>query len=459
MSTLPIRIRLAAWYSGILAISLGAFAMAGYAGMRHSVRVTLDAALQQHIEGVRAILAEDAPQGLPALEDELMEYADGVGSQGRLRVNDVHGKAIFASSDTEMTRIDGRLEAYPGYVRIGRQRFRVDRETLEVGGKSYDVTVAASTQDFDRALNNFRIVLGLSVPILLCAAAAGGYWLSGRALAPVDEMTRAAEAIGAQDLGKRLRVPPTQDELERLASTLNSMLARLEAAFQQVARFTADASHELRTPVAVMRTSAELALRKTRTEDEYREALTQIVQESDKVSRLIEQLLTLARADAEPAMLALRRTELRGALENACTEAAPLAEAKQLSFCKQIAGDQPLWVEGDANSLERLFLILLDNAVKYTPSGGKIEVRLGRENGFAVAEIRDTGMGIAASDTPHIFERFYRADKARSRESGGTGLGLAIGRWIAEAHRGEIRVSSEPAKGSCFVFRIALSQP
>lgn len=452
MRKLPIRARLAVWYWAILALSLGTFAAAGYLAMKRSVRITMDAALAQHVEGVRAILVEDAPQGMAALKDELQEYADGVGTQGRLLVTDESGQAIFVSPDMDLR--PGRHSTVPAeFERIGQQRFRVLRKSVEAGGKHYAVTVASSTVDFDRALENFRITLWVAAPFFLIAGALGGYWLSRRALAPVDEITQAARDIGPQELSKRVTVPPTGDELERLATTLNGMLARLEAAFQRVTRFTADASHELRTPLAVMRTSAELALRQRRSEAEYREALEAVVHESDKVADLIEQLLTLARADSIPAQLPMQRVALREALQRACEEAEPLAAAKRLSFEKQIPAEE-MWVQGHAASLERLFLILLDNAVKYTPAQGRIEVRLGRQNGFAVADIRDTGIGIEADDIPHIFERFYRADRARTREAGGAGLGLAIGQWIAAAHHAEIRVTSEPAKGSSFEVRI-----
>lgn len=292
-------------------------------------------------------------------------------------------------------------------------------------------------------------------PIFLALAAVGGYWLSRRALAPVDQMTRAARSIGAQDLSQRLAVPRASDELQRLAATLNEMLARIETAFQRITQFTADASHELRTPVSVMRTNAEIVLRKPRSEAEYREALSRILDESEKVSRMIEQLLLLARADSTGGLLPMTRNDVATAFDVACREARVLAEAKNLAFQESVP-PTPLWVQGDTASLERLFMILLDNAVKYTAAGGRIDVHLGADDGFAVADIRDTGTGIAPEDISHVFDRFYRVDRARSRESGGTGLGLAIGRWIAEAHRGEIRVESTLGKGSTFQVRIPL---
>jgi heavy metal sensor kinase len=345
---------------------------------------------------------------------------------------------------------------HPFTARIGNARYRFLHDRVDVRGTQYDVEVASSMQDYDHALERFRIVMYFAAPAFLILAALGGHWLSRRALAPVDEITRAARTIGGQDLSKRIAIPRSSDELRRLADTLNEMLARLEAAFQRVSQFTADASHELRTPVSLVRTSAELALRKPRSDAEYCESLARILDESERISRLIDQLLLLARTDSASATLSAVRTDLAAPLQAACAEARALAEAKDLNFSETIPSS--IWVQGDTASLHRLFRILLDNAVKYTHSGGEINVRLRSDDGYAVADVRDSGIGIAPQDLPHIFERFYRSDPARSRESGGTGLGLAIGHWIAQAHQGEIRVESLPGKGSNFEVRIPLSR-
>jgi signal transduction histidine kinase len=332
-----IRARLAAWYSLILALSLCTFGGTGYLAMRHSNRVTLDGGLEQRIEGIRAIISQDAPKGHAALEDEIYEFATGVGSKGRVRVAEAGGRFIFASPGMESPssneqRHEGKVSRPFSYENFGGQRFRVLRKKIEVAGTPYNVEVASSTEDFDRALERFRLMLALAVPFVLVLAALGGDWMGRRALAPVDELTNAARSIEAHDLAKRLVIPQTGDELERLAETLNEMLERLEGAFHRITKFTADASHELRTPVSVMRTGAELILRKPRTGEEYREALSQILLESEKVSQLIEQLLILARTDAGPAVLPLTRTDLTETLLSACQEASPLAEAKQLTF-------------------------------------------------------------------------------------------------------------------------------
>ena len=274
----------------------------------------------------------------------------------------------------------------------------------------------------------------------------------------MDQITQTARTISAQNLSSRLVVPESRDELQRLSETLNSMLDRLEAAFKKITQFTADASHELRTPVAVMRTRAELSLRKARSADEYRDVIAEVLTELEKTSTLIEQLMFLARADSGAETLHFMATDVAGVLREACHQGSALAEAKQIAFRERIPGAS-MMIEGDASSLRRLFLILIDNAVKYTPASGEVEVSLQRNGKYAIAEVRDTGIGIAEADLPNVFERFYRADKARTRELGGVGLGLSIGRWITEVHDGAIEVRSTPGRGSIFQVRLPLSKP
>ena len=309
--------------------------------------------------------------------------------------------------------------------------------------------------DFYDAVNRFRLVLLFSVPVLLLVASTGGYWLSRKAVAPVGEIARAAQLISEHELSRRLPILQTGDELQSLSETLNEMFGRLERAFKRVTQFTADASHELRTPVALMRTRTEIALRKQRSEADYRETIVRIHQELERTSALIENLMTLARADSGGEALQVTSTSLNDVLREISEPARLLAGAKSIDYEEQLP-ETPLPVSGNAAFLRRLFLILIDNAVKYTPSGGRISVVLDVNGGSAVTEIRDSGIGISPSDLPHIFERFYRDDTSRSRESGGAGLGLSIAKWIAEAHRGNITVTSRIGEGSIFRVHIPL---
>ncbi len=459
MKSLPIRVRLTAWYSLILALSLGVSGSVAYFAMSHSINAAIDGGLRQRLDGIRTIMARTAPQGRDAIVDELNEYDEGQGGRGLVSVIDEDGGVIYASAGMAALRMpDQRArEAKPFYAKLHDEEFRVLREPINVAGRTYEIEVATYTEDFDRATDRFRKVLYSIAPAFLVLAALGGYWISRRALAPVGKIIGDARRIGVTSLSERLTVSRSGDELERLTDTLNEMLGRLEASFQRVIQFTADASHELRTPISVMRANAEITLRKPRTESEYREALSQILGETESLSRLVEQLLDLARADSGATALAMVRTNLNEALRKAYRQAQVLAEQKDLKITAQLP-EQPVWVPGDAAALERLFLIFIENALKYTPPGGHVDVRLRSQEGLAITEIRDSGIGIAAHDIPHIFERFYQADPSRSRANGGRGLGLAIGRWIAQTHGGDISVESEIAKGSSFQIRLPLAQ-
>jgi signal transduction histidine kinase len=268
-------------------------------------------------------------------------------------------------------------------------------------------------------------------------------------------MTSTARSISEHSLSKRLVRLDTGDELERLAETFNQMMDRLEGAFKRITQFTADASHELRTPTALIRTAAELSLRRDRDSAEYRETLRQVLEEAQRMGILIESLMTLARMDSGAESLNYSTVDIASILREASSASQPLADTKQIHFEREIP-NEPILVSGDPHALRRLFLILIDNAVKYTPANGQVSITLHRNGNDVAAKVRDTGIGIAHEDLPLIFERFYRADKARSRESG-VGLGLSIARWVADAHRGSIRVESVVGHGSIFEVRIPIS--
>jgi two-component system, OmpR family, heavy metal sensor histidine kinase CusS len=461
MITLPIRLRLTAWYFAVLAVMLSAFGVSAYFAMRHSIRKTVDEELQIRAEGVHQLIERDIQRGhKDDLPEGLREHTELRSGGALLQVSDDQGNWLYRStvmSDYGVPR--------PTTIRKRATEFmgkdvplRIWNEKVSVGGQSYLIQSAFEMDDFYEALHDFALLLFISIPTLLLCAAAGGYWISTRALAPVDQITQTARTISAQNLSSRLVVPPTGDELQRLSETLNGMLDRLEAAFKKISQFTADASHELRTPVAVMRTRAELSLRKARSAEEYRDVIAEVLAELEKTSGLIEQLMFLARADSGTETPHFAATNVTDVLREACHQGSALAEAKQIAFEEKISTDS-LWIQGDASSLRRLFLILIDNAVKYTPASGHIEVSLQRNDRFAIAEVRDTGIGIAEADLPNVFERFYRADKARTRELGGVGLGLSIGRWIAEVHAGTIEVHSSPGHGSTFQIRLPIAKP
>ncbi len=264
-------------------------------------------------------------------------------------------------------------------------------------------------------------------------------------------MTQAARSIGIDNLARRLRVPGTGDELQRLAETWNEMLGRLQNSVARLSQFTADASHELRSPIAFIRTASEIALRQQRSAEAYRETLRQIHDESERTSRLIEELLVLARADSGSG-LQLAPVDLREVVDQVCRQENVQARYKDLDLAVHVP-DGAVTIQGNDPAIRRLIHALLDNAIKYTPAGGRIEVSLDQGREGVELAVRDTGIGIAQADLPRVFDRFYRADKARSRDEGGCGLGLSIAQWIARCHRAEISAESNAGRGS--VFRIA----
>jgi signal transduction histidine kinase len=291
------------------------------------------------------------------------------------------------------------------------------------------------------------------VPILLLISSLGGYWLSRRALRPVDRLTATARSISIRNISERLPVTATGDELQRLAETCNDMLGRLEASVNQIKQFTADASHELRGPLSFTRTIAEVALKNPQIDPESRRAFDDIVSETANTALLLDDMLTLARADAVPFSVPLEPLNLSSLVEDVCAIAGPMAAERSLAF--EVSQPLPaVSVLGDAPSLRRLLWILLDNALKYTNPSGRIAVSLVAATESATLLVADSGIGISPSDLPHIFDRFYRADPSRGMVEG-NGLGLAIAKWIADSHRVEISVTSQERKGTAFRMTFA----
>ncbi len=461
MKRLPLRIRLTVWYSVILALTLCVFGLIAVLAMRKSIETTVDETLRDQVAGVSRLMEEVLPEGGERLDAELGEHVDlAIGSTDLVQISDENGNWVYRSPAMAHYNVPAQTQEARKYATLIVQGMplRLLNTTIQIHGHSYRLQAGERMDDFYEATARFEWVLFVTTPLLLIFAAAGGYWMSRRALNPVDEIIRKAQGISEHSLSSRLAVPRTGDELQRLSETLNKMLERLETAFRRITRFTADASHELRTPVALMRTRAEIALRKPRDEGEYRETLAQNLRELERTSDLIEKLMLLARADSGTEAVQRTQMDLTALVRESYRQGQELGESKQLVF-QQNLPNQALWIEGDAHSLRRLFLILIDNAVKYTPAQGQITVSLAGRDGFAFAEVADTGIGIAEEDLPHIFERFYRADKARSRESGGAGLGLSIALWIAQAHSGTLEAESKPEAGSVFRLRIPLARP
>jgi two-component system, OmpR family, sensor kinase len=332
------------------------------------------------------------------------------------------------------------------------------RRAKDPDGDVYWVRAGQSVNPLEKARLKLLLLIGIAVPVVLLLGSYGGLLLANQALRPVDRITRAAEQIGAGDLTERVPLPSRMDEIGRLAATFNNMIARLQAAFERQRQFTSDASHELRTPLAVMRGDIEIALRRTRSIDEYQQVLTSNLEEIVRLSRLVDDLLTLARADV--GTTALQREPL--SLDKLCREMidyiSPLAQMRE-QHLKYNGPDSEVMINGDIQRLKQLLLNLLDNAIKYTGFGGDVTLGLKRSEQEAVLVVSDTGRGIPTEDIPFIFERFFRHSRTTSdRMASGFGLGLSIVKWIVDSHGGKIEVTSTPGQGTTFTVRLPLMQ-
>jgi len=461
MKGLSIGVRLTLWYVAIFTLGELVFATGTWMILRHSLFDLIDDNLESQVEDLRNILGTQQNRAAPAqISKDIASIYSREHAGDYVEVDDESGQPIYRSRFLQMQQsIPLRLDAVnqPVYRtrKISGRHIRFLFEKLEVNGRVYSVGTGAPAGDAVETLHLFRTYLLVFAPLWLLVSAGVGYWMSRKALAPVDSLVRTARDITGTNLNQRLQTLKTGDELQRLTDTLNEMLDRIESAFQKITQFTADASHELRTPVSLIRTEAELALRRSRTETEYEESLRQILHEAERTTQLIEQLLQVARADAGRESLTMQTLDLTKILRSMVSIWQQVAAARDIKFSTTIP-ELDISVMGDQTLLRRLADILLDNAFKYTPSPGFVKLVLEIRQETAVITVQDSGVGIAHEEQEKIFERFYRVDKARSRELGGVGLGLAIAQWIVSQHRGTIGVESQQGEGATFRVNLPL---
>lgn len=426
-----IRLRLTLVYTALLFLALALSGTAVITLLRHRLNARLDETLDRRLQGVENFLIRETTAATAAqIPAELAEYASTQPEGHLIEVRET-GNGVLLKSDPTTYASRARTRQFTIY------------------GKEYATHAAASTEPVDEAVEEMAILLLWSSPLLLLLIACSGYWLSSLSLRPVDAMTRAARRIGAEDLTARLPVPETGDEISRLAAAWNEMLQRLEESFNRIQRFTADAAHELRTPLASIRTAAELTLRRPRTTEEYRKALEQIVEVSHRMQSLTEALLAMARGQVPQAGPGKSTTDLGRLTGDLLEEMQPLFDDKELRVEQEI---QRVVAEVDAEAIRRAVAILLDNAIKHTPGGGVISVSTGSDGEHALIRVADTGCGIGATELPRIFDRFYRIDSSRDRKTGGFGLGLSIAKQITDSHGGKIVASSEVGVGTSFTL-------
>ena len=462
-----VRARLTLWHVGVLALVLVVFSISVYALLARSLYARLDDDLRTTLRETGVSLGReigDGEQEAKAAADVLDEH---IGPRQAAAIFDERGQLI--ADDPALNGLHAQLPTQVGATneaqlyttpsvepdnKAGR-RVAVGRITLAKTGKAYVLVVSQPLDVVPNELRTIRYVLGVAVLVALGLAGLGGWFLAQRSLAPIVEMTARAQRISAENLEQRLPLVNPRDELGRLAATFNELLARLDDSFAQQRRFMADASHELRTPISVLRTATGVTLEQAqRNEAEYREALKVIDEQARRLTRIVEDMFMLARADAGERQLQQHNFDLGELLWEAARAAEILATRKGVELAIHSLPQTPY--RGDEGLLRQMLLNLLDNAIKHTPAGGRVRVELERLPDAYAIIVADTGGGIPLAAQPHIFERFYRVDKARSRTSitdggGGAGLGLAIAKWIAEAHDGRLELQSADTSGTTFI--------
>jgi heavy metal sensor kinase len=454
-----LRARLTLWYSCVLV--LVALILAG--ASRWALAVSLDHALDQSLRyrliGLHGFIDDNSHEGLDSVASKLA----GLDTLGELfQVFGPHGELMAQSNGLSRHHVSTQPPPDPRagmlFRRAGPRWFpiRMATQRVYVAGQPLIIEVADPERKFEGVLKEFYSVLYIALPMVLALAAFGGYWLSGKALAPVDQIIDDARAIDPANLSARLSVPASGDELQRLSETLNQMLHRVEQSILQIRRFTADASHELRAPMTLIYTAAQFALRRDRSSDELKDALSKILREAKRCTNLINQLLSLARSDEGGGQVELISTDVVPLVREVAREVMMVASNKALEVSTTLP-EEAVRAAVDEHSFRQMLLILLDNAIKYTPAGGRVTVSVIEETSSVAIAVADTGPGIPKDELPFLFDRFWRADKVRSRDSGGTGLGLAIARQIARSHGEELGVESSVGHGSTFTIRLGRS--
>ena len=451
-----LRVRLTAWYIAFFAVLFAAFGLFLYQMVSRALEARLDRTLEAEASTAANLFLDemeelngDVPKAaLEAVSEMRLGGATAAVFAGSREVA-ASGPAPVAEFGAAAASAADSVLPMPGF---GRHGARAAVRRVSARGVWYAIVAAEPLDSIVASLEVLRRVLLFGFPVLMIVAGAGGYLLSTRSLAPLNWMAEQAHSISGSSLHKRLEIGEASRELKVLADSFNELLSRLDQTFESMRRFVADASHELRTPLAVIRGEADVALGRERPAAEYRASLAVILDESRRLSRLVDDLLNLARADAGQVRLRVAELYLNEVVAECCRALEPLAAARRVRLESSAAEDVPF--RGDEVLLRRLVANLLDNAIRYTPEGGRVAASV--ENGGPEVRIRvaDTGVGIGAEFVPHIFERFYRADQARSRESGGFGLGLAIVKWIAESHRGAVEVETRPGEGSEFTVKL-----
>ena len=481
-----LRFKLTLWYVLILGILLTSFSGFLYFTLSKSLHRDVDNKLRSLAE----LIASESSSPLSKFSfgtiDQALETSMNLKPIGKfIQVLDESGNIGRKSDNLKNVQLPISLNALKNASKglitfetnrtIGNTPLRIMTfPVVENSHVTKIVQIASSLEGVEDALNKLFLILIISVPSTLILASLGGQFLAHKALKPVDNITQTARMITSQNLNQRIHPPKVKDEISRLIETFNEMISRLDQSFRQMKQFSSDASHELKTPLTILKGEVEVMLRKERTSQEYEQTLRSNLEEINRMSQIVEDLLNLSKADTGEIRLNKEDVNLTEILNEVVVQMERLAKTKKLHL-SATNHHQDIHIFGDALRLRELFINLIENGIKYTEEGGSIHIILQkeypppvtgqpdwveREKGqFVKIIVSDTGIGIAKEDQERIFNRFFRVDKARSREQGGSGLGLSICKWIVEAHQGEIGVESELAKGSSFIVRLPLFPP
>jgi len=467
---MSVRARLTLWYMIILGFTLVFFSALLYYQMSRSLYKSVDRKILTISEVVASSLS---PHSQSVFSDIEQKLAKKVGRQPAAkfiqimdRSGNIGGKSLNLKNKRLPVSYEALKNAANGVVtyetkEVFGEPLRIITYPVKMKGTGVRsiIQVATSLTEVRDTLRRLILILVSIIPLSLFIASLGGIFLANKVLKPINEINQITREITSKNLGLRVPHPQTHDELGELVETINGMIERLEKSFKQIQQFTADASHELKTPLTILKGEAELALRKERDPEEYRHYLRSSLEEVNRLSRLVQDLLVLSKADMGRLTLQKEPLNLIELTHSCCEQCKFLGEGKNTRVEFEPSSDEEVWVMGDPHRLKQMFYNLIENAIKYSNDGGKVEIVTGSNGKFASIAIRDEGLGISEEDLPYIFDRFYRVDKSRSREAGGTGLGLSICKWIAEAHQGKITVESTPGVGSCFTVWIPKHEP
>lgn len=481
-----LRFKLTLWYVLILGILLISFSSFLYFTLSKSLRRDVDNKLRSLAELIASESSSPSSKFSFGNIDQALETSMNLKPIGKfIQVLDGSGNIGRKSDNLKNVQLPISLNAlknaskslitFETHRSFGNTPLRIITfPIVENSHVTKIVQIASSLEEVEHALNKLFLILIITVPLALMVAILGGQFLAHKALKPVDNITQTARMITSRNLNQRITPTKVKDEISRLIETFNEMISRLDQSFRQVKQFSSDASHELKTPLTILKGEVEVTLRKERTSQEYQQTLKSNLEEINRMSQIVEDLLLLSKADTGEIRLNKEDINLTEILNEVVAQMDMLAKSKRLRLSTS-NHHQDIHIFGDALRIRELFINLIENGIKYTEDGGSIHITLAKEYEFFVRNqsdwaeeekgefakiiVSDTGIGIAEEDYERIFNRFFRVDKARSREEGGSGLGLSICKWIVEAHQGEIKVESELGKGSSFIVKLPLTLP